>query len=138
MSEAIVIAGCLRNASAVGRALTARGFGSIENPIAIIAAGERWPDGQLRPALEDLLGAGAIITALDQKASLSPEAQAARSCFVGTANIPSAVAACSSGLELREGGFPDDVIIAAELDACDTVPALIDRDPQRRAFVALD
>jgi 2-phosphosulfolactate phosphatase len=138
MSEAIVMAGCLRNASAVGRALTARGFGSVEKPIVVIAAGERWPDDQLRPALEDLLGAGAIIRALGQEVSLSPEAQAARSCFMGTANVPSAVAACSSGLELREGGFSDDVTIAAELDACDTVPALIDGDPQRRAFVALD
>jgi 2-phosphosulfolactate phosphatase len=53
-----VVAGCLRNASAVGRWLAQHGFGTLERPLAVIAAGERWPDDSLRPALEDLLGAG--------------------------------------------------------------------------------
>lgn len=52
-----VFAGCLRNASAIAAAITAF-------PVGIVAAGERWPDGSLRPALEDGWGAGAIAVAL--------------------------------------------------------------------------
>ncbi|MFE6912342.1 2-phosphosulfolactate phosphatase [Streptomyces erythrochromogenes] len=53
-----VVAGCLRNASAVGRWLAVRGYGTPRLLVAVIAAGERWP------ALENLLGAGAIVAAL--------------------------------------------------------------------------
>lgn len=59
-----VAAACLRNITAVGSWLTARGYGTPAHPVAVIAAGERWPDGSLRPALEDLLGAGALISGL--------------------------------------------------------------------------
>ncbi|QES45646.1 hypothetical protein DEJ49_35825 [Streptomyces venezuelae] len=59
-----VVAGALRNATAVGHWLAREGYGTTERPVAVIASGERWPDGSLRPALEDLLGAGAIIGAL--------------------------------------------------------------------------
>jgi 2-phosphosulfolactate phosphatase len=119
-----VIAGCLRNAAAVGRFL--RGS---PGPVTVIAAGERWPDGSLRPALEDLLGAGAILSALRVPGglgSLSPEAAAARACFEATADVAAAVSGCVSGRELIEGGFGDDVAIAAEIDACLMVPVLAD------------
>jgi len=132
---ATVIAGCLRNAAAVGRFL--RG---APGAVTVIAAGERWPDGSLRPALEDLLGAGAILAALrdlgDLQAPatpgdpgpcvLSPEAEAARACFEATANVAAAVSGCASGRELIEGGFGDDVAIAVEIDACRLVPVLAD------------
>jgi 2-phosphosulfolactate phosphatase len=132
---ATVIAGCLRNAAAVGRFLRgARGA------VTVIAAGERWPDGSLRPALEDLLGAGAILAALrdlgDLQAPatlgdpgpcvLSLEAEAARACFEATADVAAAVSGCASGRELIEGGFGDDVAIAVEIDACGLVPVLAD------------
>ncbi|WP_405959631.1 hypothetical protein OG235_03185 [Streptomyces sp. NBC_00024] len=51
-----VVAACLRNLTAVGSRLTAQGYGTAHRSVAVIAAGEQWPDGTLRPALEDLLG----------------------------------------------------------------------------------
>ncbi|WMX48696.1 2-phosphosulfolactate phosphatase [Streptomyces roseicoloratus] len=123
-----MVAGCLRNATAVGRWLARHDYGTAQRPVVVIAAGERWPDGSLRPALEDLLGAGAIIDALESRGvgPLSPEAAAARGCFVQTADVVSAVAAGSSGRELTRSGFADDVAIATELDAGATVPVLTD------------
>ncbi|MFE2485057.1 2-phosphosulfolactate phosphatase [Streptomyces mirabilis] len=67
-----VVAGCLRNASAVGRWLALHGHGTLERPLAVIAAGERWPDGSLRPGLEDLMGAGAVIAALQAAGGAGP------------------------------------------------------------------
>ena len=49
-----VVAASLRNAEAVGAWIGEQDY----NSVAVVAAGERWPDGSLRPALEDLLGAG--------------------------------------------------------------------------------
>lgn len=126
--DSTVVAGCLRNATAVGRWLARHGYGTTERPIVVIAAGERWPDGSLRPALEDLLGAGAIIAELESRGvgPLSPEAAAAGVCFAQTVDVISVVAACSSGVELIRGGFADDVAIATEPDASAIVPVLID------------
>ncbi|MGW2891098.1 2-phosphosulfolactate phosphatase [Streptomyces griseoruber] len=123
-----VIAGCLRNATAVGRRLAAQGYGTEDRPVGVVAAGERWPDGSLRPALEDLLGAGAIIAELRAQGAgpLSPEASAARAAFMGTPDVADTVADCVSGRELTRGGFPDDVVIATELDASTAVPVLTD------------
>ena len=116
-----VIAGCLRNAAAVGRFL--RGS---PGPVTVVAAGERWPDGSLRPALEDLLGAGAILAALRDlgAGTFSPEAETARACFEADADVAAAVSGCASGRELIEGGFGEDVAIAAEIGACLVVPVL--------------
>jgi len=63
--------------------------------VAVIASGERWPDGSLRPALEDLLGAGAVLAALRKQHAgpLSPEAAEAADCFEATSDVVSAVAA---------------------------------------------
>ena len=124
-----VIAGCLRNAAAVGRFLS-----GSPGPVTVVAAGERWPDGSLRPALEDLLGAGAIFAALRDAAAardagagtFSPEAEAARACFEATADVAAAVSGCASGRELIEGGFGEDVAIATEIGACLVVPVLTD------------
>ncbi|MEV0743321.1 hypothetical protein AB0I51_47110 [Streptomyces sp. NPDC050549] len=47
-----VVAACLRNILAVGDWLTSHGYGTPGRPVAVIAAGEQWPDVSLRPALE--------------------------------------------------------------------------------------
>jgi 2-phosphosulfolactate phosphatase len=48
---------CLRNAAAVAAWLNRQG--SDARTVAVLAAGERWPGGGLRPAAEDAWGAGA-------------------------------------------------------------------------------
>ncbi|MFD9909398.1 2-phosphosulfolactate phosphatase [Streptomyces sp. NPDC059063] len=123
---ATVTAGSLRNGSAVGRWLAEHGHGTAERPVGVIAAGERWPDGSLRPALEDLLGAGAVIAALREhdRTSLSPEATMAASAFAASVDVGAAVAASSSGRELADDGFAEDVEIATELNASEQVPVL--------------
>jgi 2-phosphosulfolactate phosphatase len=123
---ATVIAACLRNARAAGDWLARRALGTPGQPVAVIAAGERWADGSLRPALEDLLGAGAVIAAMrDQGCGpLSPEAEAARTCHATTADPARAVMSCASGTELTEGGFADDVAIATEINSCCVTPVL--------------
>ncbi|MDI3402740.1 2-phosphosulfolactate phosphatase [Streptomyces cavernicola] len=126
--ESTVVAGALRNASAVGRWLAGSGFGTAERPVLVVASGERWPDGSLRPALEDLLGAGAVIAALHRSGRdlLSPEAAMASAAYESVPDIAATLAACASGRELIAGGYADDVAVAAESDACEVVPVLID------------
>ena len=115
------LAGCLRNARAVARAAQALG-----RRVAVIPAGERWrEDGSLRPAFEDWLGAGAILSHLP--GSLSPEARAALAAFrEAYRDLPALLRQCSSGKELIQRGFEPDVALAAQLDASTGVPRLVD------------
>jgi len=113
-----VLAGCLRNASAVAMAASRLG-----RRISVIPAGEHWPDGRLRPAFEDLIGAGAIIRALP--GSRSPEAQAAVAAFESVSeSLYGRLAECSSGRELIERDYAKDVQLAAEFDVSATAPLL--------------
>jgi 2-phosphosulfolactate phosphatase len=116
--ETPTLAGCLRNFRAVAAA--AMGYGQ---KIAVIPAGERWGDGSLRPSLEDLVGAGAIISCLE--GSLSPEAQLAVAAYQGMrSNLESLIKQCGSGRELIEQGFEQDVDLAMQLNASNCVPIL--------------
>ncbi|MER7516564.1 2-phosphosulfolactate phosphatase [Streptomyces sp. NPDC126499] len=126
--RATVVAASLRNPTAVARRLAAEGYGTAERPLAVVAAGERWPDGSLRPALEDLLGAGAVLAALRDLAPhpFTPEATAAATLWEATEDPVAALHGCDSGRELYEYGCPRDVEVAAEIDASTAVPVLVD------------
>lgn len=115
-----VIAGCLRNASAVAAALDRR---FPDGTVAVIAAGEHWPDDSYRPAIEDLVGAGAILAALD--AELSSEARVARATFdAARSTLDATIRLSVSGTELTDIGFPQDVDFAVAYDESQTVPLL--------------
>jgi 2-phosphosulfolactate phosphatase len=119
---ALTIAGCLRNRSAVAARATVLGA-----RILVVPAGERWPDGSLRPALEDLCGAGAVIEALPGSLSRSPEAELALACFRDARpELRARIAGCASGREKLARDLARDVELAAELDASDAVPVLSD------------
>lgn len=112
------IAGCLRNAEAFAH--FARRYG---NNIAVIPAGEKWSDGSLRLAIEDLIGAGAILNYL--KGSLSPEAETAVTVFSRWQNeLFSTLEKSISGQELIQRGFSQDVELAAVLNSSSCVPLL--------------
>jgi 2-phosphosulfolactate phosphatase len=118
-SGVVVVGACLRNATAVGRWL-----GRSGGRVSVIAAGERWPDGSLRPAVEDLWGAGAVLSALRGDGA-SPEAEAAVAAFGAVRErLPGALAACVSGRELVSLGFAADVTVAAAYDVSEAVPVL--------------
>ena len=124
-----VIAACLRNASAVARWIVDQGWGTREQPVSVIAAGEHWPGRDvLRPAIEDWLGAAAVIAALVESGAgpLSPEATLARSSYTGNADAAALVSGCASGLELASIGFADVVAVAVEFESCSAVPVLTD------------
>jgi 2-phosphosulfolactate phosphatase len=118
-----VTAGCLRNARAVARYVAEHG-----ERIGVLAAGERWGDGDgpLRPAVEDVLGAGAIVHALDPSGSVSsPDAIAAAGAFVALADrLEWALSDSPSGRELRSRGWDDDVRAAAQHSVSSCVPVI--------------
>lgn len=122
-----VIAGCLRNRSAVARELAKR-----QGRVVLLAAGERWADGSLRVALEDLLGVGAIAEAMGEGVEMSGEVRAAvgayRAC---AANVLEVLRECPSGQELIGRGFGGDVELAGRVDESAVVAVLVDGSYRR-------
>jgi 2-phosphosulfolactate phosphatase len=128
-SDSTVVIGCLRNAHAVATWLVP----AIEEgrSVAVIAAGERWgDDDSLRPALEDHLGAGAILSSLvvlGCGGGMSPEAWAAVDLYdAGVDVLAERMHGCVGGRELASKGFGADVDVAADLNASEVVPVLTD------------
>ncbi|HEX6150478.1 2-phosphosulfolactate phosphatase [Nocardioides sp.] len=121
-SGAEVVVACLRNARAVADWLRPRlDAGTV---VAVVPAGERWPDGSMRPCAEDLWGAGAVLAELDP-ALMSPEARLARDAYARFEPRPlEHLSSCASGVELTAAGFAHDVAIAGRLHTSDAVPVL--------------
>lgn len=146
--EAVVLVGSLRNASAVARAIaTLQDRNQARTSVNVIAAGEADADGAVRFAVEDHLGAGAIVAALTDLGidHTAPDAAVAAEGFRALKRaLRHMVSASGSARELadgvaatdrmRESGVvPTTPSSAAELDALDVVPVLRDG-----VFVAFD
>lgn len=121
-----LIAGALVNARAVGTAVSSL-LGAAGANVTVVAAGEQWEnpeeDGGLRVAVEDYLGAGAIIAHIS--ATKSPEAVVCEGAFLAArSRLGELLAACGSGLELIARGYRGDVEHAARLDLYDCVPIM--------------
>jgi 2-phosphosulfolactate phosphatase len=127
--------GALLNANAVATAVGDI-LRSTDLDCTVIACGERWQiestEGEeLRFAIEDYLGAGAILSGLHY--SKSPEALLCETAFKGTQNnLAETLLICGSGRELIERGFQNDVLHAALLDKYDV--AAVMRDGQMTRF----
>lgn len=126
-SGSTVFAVSLRNTSAAADWVAAKLAEDPSLTVIAIAAGERWPDGSLRPAVEDLWGAGGFLAGLADRGvgPLSPEARAAVAAYREVADeLPELLHECAGGRELRQYGFAEDVDVAAELDGSTAVPVL--------------
>ncbi len=123
-----LLAGCLLNASAV--AACAERLATREQlGVTVVPAGERWPEtGELRVAIEDYLGAGAILSGVGLEKS--PEAAVCVAAFeVCRDRIFELIWQSSSGRELQGKGYGADVRHSAQLDLFESVPLakLIDK-----------
>jgi 2-phosphosulfolactate phosphatase len=138
-AQGLVLLGGLRNAAAVARAILAeQERRAARTSIAVIAAGEatsRETGAPVRFAVEDLLGAGAVIDALAEVGidHSSPEAAVAGEGFRSLRGAAKhLLTASGSGRELEAAGKRDEVLAAAAVDAASVVPVLHDG-----AFTAL-
>lgn len=137
---AVVMLGALVNAAVVADAILAeqRRRGA-RTGILVLAAGEpasRRPGADVRFAVEDLLGAGAVIDALGALGidHTSPEAAAACEAFRGLRPaVRHLLTASGSGQELLARDARDEVLAASVVDAAASAPVLRDG-----VFVAFD
>jgi 2-phosphosulfolactate phosphatase len=116
-----LLAGALVNARATAAAVM-RLMSETGLPVSVIACGERWKvpgdDGALRFAIEDALGAGAILSGID--GDKSPEARWCEAAFRELRHdLPGVLRQCGSGLELIERGNAADLDHAADLERYD-------------------
>jgi 2-phosphosulfolactate phosphatase len=106
--------------------------------VTIVPCGEQWSSvgqkGGWRPCIEDGLGAGAIVDALQQhQFSLSVEAELVMRSFRSVAShLDEFLRNCLSGRELVARGFGADVELAGELDAEAT--GVVRSDAEGREF----
>jgi 2-phosphosulfolactate phosphatase len=124
-----VLVGALVNARAVAREVARLG-----RPVSLVSCGEvvgepgaSGPPGMvqaIRPALEDDLGVGAILAALEP-GELSFDGRACLETFRRyEGDLQRVLLESESGLELALAGFDHDVLFAGRLDAVVAVPVL--------------
>lgn len=123
----LVLVGALTNRTSVADVVRDLLADGSAGRCTIVACGERWtsvssePDS-LRPSIEDLIGAGAVVAALGD-VHRSPEADVAAASFGAVEDrLEHVLRGCVSGRELVERGFPDDVDLAAAIDSTPVVP----------------
>jgi 2-phosphosulfolactate phosphatase len=150
--------GALVNAQAVANRIDEL-LRESDHAVTVLACGERWTtpseDGELRFAVEDYLGAGAILYYLNQchlnqcylnqhdvnmnhtiAPHLSPEATICAGAFQSLAtnaragDLTSLLLECGSGRELQVRGAAADVRHAARLNLYNTVPVMRGADCQ--------
>lgn len=137
--DSVVLLGCLRNASAVARAIAElQERRQARTSVAVIAAGEADAAGAVRFAVEDQLGAGAIVAALTDLGidHTAPDAAVAAEGFRALRRaLRHMINASGSAREIADGVaatermtaaglLPATAAGAAELDAHDVVPVL--------------
>ncbi|HEX3678549.1 MAG TPA: 2-phosphosulfolactate phosphatase, partial [Galbitalea sp.] len=128
VNNVIVVAGSLRNCAAVARwALEQQADKGDRFTVAVVASGALREDGQLWFALEDLLGAGAIIDALADVGIdyASPEAASAAAAFTGLRNATGhLIGASTGGRAVAKDGGRAAIDVAIAVNSSDEVPIL--------------
>jgi 2-phosphosulfolactate phosphatase len=122
--------GALVNAGAVAQGVS-RWMATSGRAVTVLSAGERWAepgrDGALRFAIEDYLGAGAILARLDPEQPRSPEAQVCEAAWKASASrVRELLLGSESGQELLAKGRLQEIELAARLDSLDSVPVVQD------------
>lgn len=131
--------GALVNAHAVAGAVSHLLTTQQQLNVTVLACGERWripaEEGVLRFALEDYLGAGAVLSALSFPQTV--EAQACGATFQALRErLEATLWECESAQELRAKGLGEDIRHAAQLNVYDTAPML--RGERLEAFAPRD
>jgi len=121
-----LLAASLLNASAVFKAVNVL-MHETGLKVSVLACGERWLDsseeGALRFAIEDYLGAGAVLSGLQK--SMSPEAEVCRAAYEASRNnLRGVLWECESGRELRLKELGEDVDYCSALNSLEVVPVL--------------
>lgn len=124
-----ILIGALVNAQSIGRhIMSLLNKSNVVKTITVVACGERFKrlnsDGGIRFAIEDYLGAGAILSWLNS--NKTPEAEVCEEALKhNQVNLERVIWDCESSGELREIGFGDDVKLASQLNAFEVVPVMV-------------
>jgi 2-phosphosulfolactate phosphatase len=123
--RAVGAAVSVRTAAPLNRAAVARALAAQTGDMTIVCAGD---DGRF--ALDDALGAGALVDALLRlidDLELHDGARAAAMLYAGSREtLRDAIASADHAATLARAGFGTDVVRCAELDQIDVVPTLHD------------